>query len=220
MNPITQHNPISAQTAGRGRQTRSRPPHRRWHLTQHVPPTAVGAGILAMAAVAAMLVASAPPASATPPPGSPRGVADPPSATVPAAGRLNATFTTSPASVTPKLGMVELLLTGTGTVQGFGSATEVVGVIQDFAVSPCGAGGASDSAQRRMVLSGGVLVLHEAGMTCPTASGPQASATYRVDGQASTGIFAGASGTGHVTVDVATHHETLSGTLILIPPPA
>jgi hypothetical protein len=113
--------------------------------------------------------------------------------------------------------MVELLLTGTGTVQGFGAATEVVGVIQDFAASPCGAGGASDSAQRRVVLAGGVLVLHEAGMTCMTASGPQARATYRVDGQASTGIFAGARGTGDVTVDVTTHQETLSGTLILMP---
>jgi hypothetical protein len=34
---------------------------------------------------------------------------------------------------------------------------------------------------------------------------------------ASTGIFDGARGTGHVSVDVATHQETLSGTLILIP---
>ena len=116
--------------------------------------------------------------------------------------------------------MVELLLTGIGTVRGFGAATEVVGVIQDFADSPCGAGGAADSAQRRMVLTSGVLVLQEAGMTCMTASGPQARATYRVDGQASTGIFAGARGTGHVTVDVTTGQDTLSGTLILAEPGA
>jgi len=64
-----------------------------------------------------------------------------------------------------------------------------------------------------------VLVTHEAGMTCMTASGPQARATYRVDGQASTGIFAGARGTGHVRVDVTTGHETISGTLILREPP-
>ena len=38
--------------------------------------------------------------------------------------------------------------------------------------------------------------------------------TYRVDGQASTGIFAGARGTGHVTADVTTGHETVSGTPI------
>jgi len=131
--------------------------------------------------------------------------------------RLEATFTASPVSTTPNLGMVELILSGTGTVEGFGAATEVVGVILDFAVSPCGAGGASDSASRRVIMHGGVLVLHEAGMTCMTASGPQARATYQVDGRASTGIFAGARGTGDVTVDVATGQETLSGKLILTP---
>ena len=135
-------------------------------------------------------------------------------------GRLQATFTATPVSVTPNLGMVELLLTGTGTVQGFGAATEVIGVVEDHAVSPCGAGGASDSAQRRIVLPGGMLALHEAGMTCMTASGPQASGTYRVDGQASTGIFAGARGNGHVTVDVTTGQDTPSGTLILTSPEA
>ena len=135
-------------------------------------------------------------------------------------GRLEATFTSSTVSRTPGLGMTELLLTGTGTVKGFGAATEVVGVILDTAVSPCGPGGASDSAQRRIVMTGGVLALHEAGMTCLTASGPQANATYRVDGLASTGIFAGAHGSGTVTVDVATGHEALSGTLILAEPGA
>ena len=52
-----------------------------------------------------------------------------------------------------------------------------------------------------------------------TASGPQVTGTYRVEGQASTGIFAGARGTGHLTVDVATGQDTLSGTLILREPP-
>jgi len=65
-----------------------------------------------------------------------------------------------------------------------------------------------------------VLELHEAAMNCVTASGPQVNGTYRVDGQASTGIFAGARGTGHVTVDVATGQDTLSGTLILTSPEA
>ena len=131
--------------------------------------------------------------------------------------RLEATFTASAVAVTPDLGMVELILRGTGTVQGFGAATEVVGLVQDHAVSPCGAGSYSDTASRRIVTRGGVLVLHEAGMTCLTASGLQATATYQVDGQASTGIFAGARGTGDVTVAVATHRETLSGKLILAP---
>jgi hypothetical protein len=69
-------------------------------------------------------------------------------------------------------------------------------------------------------MHGGVLELHEAATLCVTASGTRVTGTYRVDGQASTGIFAGARGTGHVTVDVATGQDTLSGTLILIPPPA
>jgi len=131
--------------------------------------------------------------------------------------RLQATFTASPVSVTPNLGMVELILSGTGTVEGFGAATEAVGLAQDHAVIPCGAGSYSDTASRRIVMHGGVLILHEAGMTCLTASGLQATATYQVDGRASTGIFAGARGTGNVTVDVATHRETLSGKLILAP---
>jgi hypothetical protein len=116
--------------------------------------------------------------------------------------------------------MVELILTGTGTVQGFGAATDVVGVVEDRAASPCGAGGAANSAVTRIVTSGGVLELHESAMLCVPASGPQVTGTYRVDGQASTGIFAAARGTGHVTVDVTTGQDTLSGTLILIPPTA
>jgi hypothetical protein len=116
--------------------------------------------------------------------------------------------------------MVELILAGTGTVQGFGAATDVVGVVEDFAASPCGPGGASNSAQTRIVMPGGVLELRESAMNCVTASGPQVTGTYRVDGRASTGIFAGAHGTGHVTVDVATGQDTLSGTLILTSPEA
>jgi len=57
-------------------------------------------------------------------------------------------------------------------------------------------------------------------MNCVTASGPQVTGTYRVDGQASTGIFAGARGAGHFTVSAATGQDTLSGTLILAEPGA
>src|SRR6516164_3588602 len=138
----------------------------------------------------------------------------------PAHSMLKATFTDSDVSVTPGLGMVELILTGTGTVQGFGAATDVVGVVEDRAASPCGPGGASNSAQTRIVVPSGVLELHESGMNCVTASGPRVTGTYHVDGRASTGIFAGARGTGHVTVDVATGQDTLSGTLILTSPEA
>jgi len=135
-------------------------------------------------------------------------------------GMLNATFTDTDVSVTPGAGMVELILTGTGTVQGFGAATDVVGVVEDFAASPCGPGGASNSAQTRIAVHGGVLELHEAAMNCVTASGSQVTGTYHVDGRASTGIFARARGTGHVNVDVATGQDTLSGTLILTSPEA
>lgn len=213
MNPIIQHNPAAARTADPGGQT-GRAPHRRWLSRPRVPSRAAGLGILGAAAIAAVLFAGALTASAAPAQ-SARGAAS-----SPAGSMLHATFTDSDVSVTPGEGMVELILTGTGTVQGFGAATDVVGVVEDFAASPCGPGGASNSAQTRLVMPGGVLELHEAAMNCVTASGPQVTGTYRVDGQASTGIFAGARGTGHVAVDVATGQDTLSGTLILIPPPA
>ena len=135
-------------------------------------------------------------------------------------GRLEATFTSTPVSVTPNLGMVDLIVSGTGSVEGFGAATQVVGVVEDQAASPCGAGGASDSAQRRIVMQGGILELHEVAELCVTASGPRITGTYRVEGQASTGIFAGARGTGNVAVDPTTGHDTVSGTLILRPPEA
>ena len=212
MNPITQDNPAAARTADPGGQT-SRAPHRRWLSRPPVPSRTARLGILGAAAVAVLfastLTASAAPAQSA------RGAVGSPGDSM-----LKATFTDSDVSVTPGLGMVELILTGTGTVEGFGSATDVVGVVEDFAASPCGPGGASNSAQTRIVVHGGVLELHEAAMNCVTASGSQVTGTYHVDGRASTGIFAGARGTGHVNVDVATGQDTLSGTLILTSPEA
>jgi len=220
MNPITQHHIASARTPGPSRQAAFPAHHRRLHIRGRAHAASAGAGLLGAAAIAAVLLASSVPASATQAPPSAR-----PAAGLTAAGRaddgtLEATFTATDVSVTPNLGMVELILTGTGSVEGFGAATEVVGVVEDRAVSPCGAGGASDVAQIRIVLSGGMLAMHETAMLCMTASGPQVTATYRVDGQASTGIFAGAHGTGHETVDVTTGHEAFSGTLILNSPEA
>ncbi len=213
MNPIIQHHPATARTPGPGRHA-ERTTRPRLRLRGRARTASARAGILGTAAIAAVLFAGALTASAAPAE-SARGAAGSPSDSM-----LHATFTDSAVSVTPGQGMVELILTGTGTVQGFGAATDVVGVVEDRAASPCGAGGASNSAQTRIVMAGGVLELHEAAMLCVTASGPRVTGTYRVDGQASTGIFAGARGTGHVTVDVATGQDTLSGTLILIPPPA
>jgi hypothetical protein len=202
MNPITQHHSAA-------------PPARRPRLRRRgrARTASAWAGILGAAAIAAVLFAGALTASAAP------AQADRGAGGSPADSMLHATFTDSDVTVTPGLGMVELILTGTGTVQGFGAATDVVGVVEDRAASPCGAGGAANSAMTRIVTSGGVLELHESAMLCVTASGPQVTGTYRVDGQASTGIFAGARGTGHVTVDVTTGQDTLSGTLILIPSP-
>ena len=115
-------------------------------------------------------------------------------------------------------GMVELILGGSGTVNGFGAATEVVGLVEDRAVSPCGPGSYADTASRRIRLAGGLLILHEAGETCETNGALQATAIYTVDGHASTGIFAGAEGTGSVTVTgigTSSQTETLSGKLKL-----
>jgi len=72
---------------------------------------------------------------------------------------------------------------------------------------------------KRIVMSGGVLELHEGGMLCMTASGPQVTATYQVDGRASTG-----SSPAHA--EAATSRSTSQaatkdfGTLILAPPAA
>jgi hypothetical protein len=218
MKSITQHH-ASVPAPGPGRPAIHPVRRQRLRLRGRAHAASAGAGLLGAAAIAAVLLASSLPASATQAPPSARTAGR--TAAGPADdGRLEATFTDSAVTVTPGQGMVELILTGTGTVQGFGAATDVVGVVEDFAASPCGPGGASNSSQQRIVLSGGVLETHGAGMNCVTASGAQATGTWRIDGQASTGIFAGARGTGHFTVDVATGQDTLSGTLILNSPEA
>jgi hypothetical protein len=134
------------------------------------------------------------------------------------ANRLEATFTESTASITNRiadLGTFQLINTGSGTVDGFGAATVVVGITQDRSVTPCGAGSWTNAATRRIVLEEGVLVLRELSIACPTASGPVITGTYEVDGLSSTGIFAGARGTGDLTVNVPTSVATLSGKLNL-----
>jgi hypothetical protein len=134
------------------------------------------------------------------------------------ANRLEATFTEAAVSVTDRtadLGIFQVILTGSGTVEGFGPATEVTGVTQDRAVTPCGASSDSEAATRRILIGGDTLALRSVGVKCPTPSGPVFTATYEVDGLSSTGIFAGASGSGTDTVDIINHRVTLSGTLKL-----
>jgi hypothetical protein len=134
------------------------------------------------------------------------------------ANRLEASFTESAASITNRiadLGTFQLINTGSGTVEGFGAATVVVGITQDRSVTPCGPGSWTNAATRRIVLQEGVLVLRGLAIRCPTDSGPDITGTYEVDGLSSTGIFAGARGSGEDTVNTVTHTSTLSGKLKL-----
>ncbi|MDQ3672593.1 MAG: hypothetical protein M3364_09210 [Actinomycetota bacterium] len=134
------------------------------------------------------------------------------------ANRLQATFTESPQSITNRiadLGTFQLISTGSGNLEGFGSATVVVGITQDRSVTPCGPGSWTNAATRRIAVEGGVLLLRELGIACPTASGPVITGTYEIDGLSSTGIFAGARGSGDLTVALATSTATLSGKLKL-----
>ena len=136
----------------------------------------------------------------------------------PQANRLEASFTEAAASVTNRIGdlkTVQLINTGSGTVSGFGTATVVVGITQDRSVTPCGPGSWTNAATRRIVLGEGVLIVHEASIACPTASGPVITGTYEVDGLSSTGIFAGSRGSGDLTVNVSSATATISGKLKL-----
>jgi hypothetical protein len=73
----------------------------------------------------------------------------------------------------------------------------------------------TNAATRRIVLDEGVLVLFELSKACPSPTGPMITGAYEVDGPSSTGVFAGADGSGDVTIDIATHTATLSGRLHL-----
>jgi hypothetical protein len=134
------------------------------------------------------------------------------------ANRLNATFHETNASVANRiadLGVFQLINTATGSVEGFGAATDVLSVTQDRSVHPCGPGSWTNAAIRRIVLDEGVLVLFELSKACPSPTGPMITGTYEVDGLSSTGVFAGADGSGDDTVDIAAHTATLSGRLHL-----
>lgn len=138
------------------------------------------------------------------------------------ANRINVTFHETPVVVSDHvadLGIRQIIDTSTWTFDGFGSVSDVTSITVDTAVHPCGPGSSSEVATRRIVSSRGTLVLREGGVTCITASGPVVHATYVVDGNASTGVFAGAEGSGTVTVHLAIPPRpgttTLSGRLKL-----
>ena len=132
--------------------------------------------------------------------------------------RFDATFHESTASVTNRiadLGTFQLINTASGTVEGHGAATMVLSVTQDRSVQPCGPGSWTNAGIRRIVLPDGVLILRATAYVCQSASGPVATETWTVDGASSTGVFAGARGTGEGTVDIPTATSTLSGKLKL-----
>jgi len=135
--------------------------------------------------------------------------------------RFEATFVATTVSVTNRIAdlrVFQLINTGTGSVQGFGTATVMLGATQDRSVAPCGPGSWTNAAIRRIVLADGVLVLRELVHICQTASGPLGSGRWVVDGASSTGRFAEARGRGDVTIDVPHSTATLSGKLKLAHP--
>jgi hypothetical protein len=134
------------------------------------------------------------------------------------ANRFEATFTETRASTTDRiadLGVFQLINNGAGMVEGFGAATMVVAITQDRSVQPCGPGSWTNAATRRIVVASGVLVLRSLAYVCQTADGPMATETWTVDGPSSTGVFAGARGSGEGTVELRTATSTLSGRLHL-----
>jgi hypothetical protein len=136
------------------------------------------------------------------------------------ANRLEATFHETVKVVTNHVadyGIIQVILTGSGTVEGFGTATEVVGVTADVSVTPCGPRSGSAAATRRIVTAEGTLTLRSSEETCQDSAGLRIdTGTYEVDGAFSTGVFAGATGSGTMTnlLDQG-HVVTLSGKLNL-----
>jgi hypothetical protein len=134
------------------------------------------------------------------------------------ANRLEATFHETVKVVTNNraaYGIGQVILTGSGTVEGFGDATEVGGVTADNSIQPCGAGSESAAVTRRIITAEGTLSIRESNETCITSAGRVASGTYEVDGLFSTGVFAGATGSGTVLNVLTPHTLTLSGKLNL-----
>jgi hypothetical protein len=70
---------------------------------------------------------------------------------------------------------------------------------QDRSVTPCGPGSWTNAGIRRIVVAAGVLILRNKAYVCQTAAGPVATGKWLVDGDSSTGIFAGARGSGTET---------------------
>ena len=131
----------------------------------------------------------------------------------------NATFVESRASTTDRiadLGILQLINTGTGAVEGYGTGTVVL------ADEPGSFGAALRSREldeRRPPTHHrcrGRARPNRGGVRLPTPSGPKASGTWTVDGDASTGAFAGARGSGEVSVEIPTRTATHTGKLKVV----
>jgi hypothetical protein len=135
------------------------------------------------------------------------------------ANRIGAVFTETRLDILdrPDLGIRQVINQGTGTLDGFGAATEIVAVSYDRTVSPCGFGSDSTTILRRIVVPEGTLILKTLAHRCPTASGLVALGQFEVDGASSTGVFAGAWGSGSDTVQIGPIvTATISGKLHLV----
>src|SRR5215210_3021529 len=58
-------------------------------------------------------------------------------------------------------GIGQVILTGTGTLEGFGAATEVGGVTADNTIQPCGVGSETAAVTRRIITAEGTLSIRE-----------------------------------------------------------
>jgi hypothetical protein len=186
----------------------------------------------AAAAAAALTSPAAAPADPTPIDGLTGGALAPPDlappnpppvATIAPPHFLNATFTegaplTRTRHCATKPRICQAVLKGTGSLADFGAATEITGLTQDREVTPCGPRSDSEAYTRRIKTSHGVLALRASGVKCPTHPGFRVTARYHVDGDASTGEFAGARGSGFDTVKLQPGQPsrvTISGSLRL-----
>ena len=102
----------------------------------------------------------------------------------------------------PGLGMRQVIVSGVGTFDGFGAATELAAVSQDLTARPCGPGSSTSTVLRRITVPEGVLVLKTNAHRCPAPFGINAVGEFEIDGAASTGVFAGAWGSGSDTVEI------------------
>ena len=85
----------------------------------------------------------------------------------------------------------QAVLKGSGSVKGFGAATEIAGLTQDRAVTPCGTGSDSEVYTRRINHRSRRARAARLGREVPDRAGFRVRARYQVDGNASTGVFAG-----------------------------